>query len=98
MLRLLSSRERRRLLVDLMEENPQEDRVSLPEDEVLRENEREALQSQFVHVHLPKLEAAGYIRWDRESHEIVKGPKFDEIRPLLELIHEHRDELPDGWI
>ena len=51
----------------------------------------------LVHNHLPKLEAAGYIEWDKESGTIEKGPEFDEIEPLLELIEQHSDELPHDW-
>ncbi len=50
------------------------------------------------HVHLPKLEEYGFIEWDRDSHEVRKGPKFNEIQPLLELLVSHSDELPDDWL
>jgi len=49
------------------------------------------------HHHLPKLEDAGYIEWNRDTDEISKGPRFDEIEPILELIETHADELPPGW-
>ncbi|MFC4249405.1 ArsR family transcriptional regulator [Natribaculum luteum] len=89
---------RRRLLVELFERNPQEDRVIVPEGVHAGEKELSALQTKFVHTHLPLLEQAGYVTWDRESHEVTRGPEFDEIRPFLELIEDHRDELPSGWI
>ncbi|TMT81459.1 ArsR family transcriptional regulator [Haloterrigena sp. H1] len=94
----LADQSRRRLLMSLIEHNPQEDKVNIPEDIHMGEKELEALQSEFFHMHLPKLESEGYIRWKKDSHEVVKGPEFDEIRPLLELISNHQDELPDGWI
>lgn len=50
------------------------------------------------HVHLPKLADLGFIEWDSERHEVKKGPNFDEIRPLLELLDNHKDELPDAWV
>ncbi len=40
----------------------------------------------MFHVHLPKLEDYGYIEWNKETDQIIKGPQFDEIRPLLECI------------
>ena len=98
MMTVLADRSRRRLLMNLIEHNPQEERVNIPEGVQIGEEELEVLQTEFVHNHLPKLEEEGYIRWKRDSHEVVKGPKCDEIRPLLELISNHRDELPDGWI
>lgn len=93
----LKNHYRRRLLIRLLEHNPQ-DPVDLPNDVHLGETDRERLNAELYHNHLPKLEELGFIRWDRETNEVVKGPKFDEIRPLLQLIHEHRDELPDGWV
>ncbi|MGM0718738.1 MAG: DUF7344 domain-containing protein [Halobacteriota archaeon] len=59
--------------------------------------EPETLEIQLTHNHLPKLVDAGYIQWDRDTGEISKGPRFNEIEPLLELIENHADELPPGW-
>ena len=50
------------------------------------------------HVHLPKLESYGFITWDQTTSEVSKGPNFGEIRPLLEMLAAHEDELPDGWL
>ena len=54
-------------------------------------------ETALIHNHLPRLAQAGYIDWDRDSGEIAKGPRFDEIEPLLELIEAHADELPADW-
>jgi hypothetical protein len=61
-------------------------------------DEPEVLQTELVHVHLPKLADRGYISWNREENTISKGPNWDDIAPLLELIDTHRDELPEGWL
>jgi hypothetical protein len=53
---------------------------------------------EMAHVHLPKLDDMGVVRWDRETEELSKGPKWDEIEPLLCWMEEHRDELPEGWL
>jgi len=29
---------------------------------------------------------------------VIKGPNFDEIKPLLELLENHEDELPTDWL
>ena len=57
----------------------------------------EEIRVQLIHNHLPKLAEAGYIEWDRDTGEISKGPRFDEIKPLLDLIQNHADELPPDW-
>lgn len=46
--------------------------------------------------HLPKLVEYGYVRWDRDVGAVERGPDFEEIEPLLELLSDHRDELSDG--
>lgn len=95
----LRNSHRRRLLVDLMEHDPQQDvGVNVPEAIQVRRADLDDLRVELYHTHLPKLEELGYIRWERGAHEVTKGPNFDEIRPLLELIEDHRDELPRGWI
>jgi hypothetical protein len=56
------------------------------------------IHAEYVHLHLPKLAACGYIQWDKQTHEVSKGPRFGEIEPLLELVQTHSDQLPDGWV
>ena len=64
------------------------------------EEDEDGLQRliEMRHTHLPKLVEYGFVEWDRDTHEVVKGPEFDEIEPLLELLDEHDDELPEGWL
>lgn len=45
--------------------------------------------------HLPKLVEYGYVDWNRDAGAVERGPDFDEIEPLLELLSDHRDELSD---
>ncbi len=94
----LANIHRRRMLVALLDHNPQEDTIAVPEDVHDGEQALEVLQTEFYHSHLPQLEEAGFIGWNRDTHEVVKGPRFDEIRPLLELMRDHPDELPDDWL
>ncbi len=44
------------------------------------------------HRHLPKLERPGYIEWDRETGEITKGDRFDEVETFLDLVEDPRAE------
>lgn len=86
---------RRRLLVGLVDHAPQNAAaagLAWPETD-----SEDALQS-MVHVNLPKLERDSYVDWDRHTNDVVKGPNFDDSRPLLGLLAEHEDELPAGWL
>lgn len=99
LLSIMADKYRRRLLLALLEHNPQDDEdTHLPADVSLEDEELEALQVHMTHKHLPKLAAAGVIEWDQEANAVRKGPKFTEIRPLLELIRDHADELPSDWL
>lgn len=92
---------RRQLLLALFEENPQ-DCDDLDPLHLLNQgtttDDLAATQINLDHVHLPKLEDMGYIEWDRESGELSKGPSWEEIAPLLQLMYDHQDELPDEWL
>lgn len=90
---------RRRVLVELLDHNPQDDDdTQVPERVTIADEDLATLRTQIRHVHLPKLEAAGLVEWDREANVLRRGPRFAEIRPLLRLMDDHADELPDDWI
>ncbi|WP_367175236.1 DUF7344 domain-containing protein [Haloarcula rubripromontorii] len=93
----LANVQRRKILVRLLDHNPQDDTPVVVDDSEQDQDAIERLIS-MQHVHLPKLEEYGFIEWDRDSHEVRKGPKFNEIQPLLELLVSHSDELPDDWL
>ncbi len=93
----LADVQRRKLLVALLEHNPQDDSAVVIADSESESDAVERLVS-MQHVHLPKLTDYGFIEWDEDTHEVMKGPNFDEIRPLLELLDDHEDELPDDWL
>jgi len=89
--------QRRKLLVGLLDHNPQDDTPVVVADS---EQDQDAMRRliSMQHVHLPKLEEYGFIEWDQDTHEVRKGPNFEEIQPLLELLASHSDELPDDWL
>jgi predicted transcriptional regulator len=93
----LADVQRRKLLIALLEHNPQDDAPVVIADSDSESDAVERLVT-MQHVHLPKLADYGFIEWNEETHEVTKGPKFDEIRPLLELLDDHEDELPAGWL
>ena len=99
LLSIMADKYRRRLLLALLEHNPQDDEnTQLPADVSLKDAELEELQIHMTHKHLPKLAEAGVIEWDQEANVVKKGPAFTEIRPLLELMRDHADELPGDWV
>lgn len=95
-LNALSHKPQRRLLLELLRHNPQKDQYPGQTDREVEGEELELLLD-FQHYHLPKLEEKGYIKYDREQNIVTKGPDFKKIEPLIELLDEHRDELPEGW-
>jgi hypothetical protein len=94
----LSNSYRRQLLVALLEHNPQDERDTDPLDLLPEVEQEDTLEVELVHSHLPKLEEMGYISWDRPTDEISKGPRWDTIAPLLKLMQDHEEDLPDGWL
>ena len=98
-LEALSNRYRRNLLVALLEHNPQDDDDLDPLNATTPSgSDLDVLQTKLFHNHLPKLEEMGYIEWDRERNEIMTGPDWEEIAPLLRLIDDHQDKLPEDWL
>ena len=82
----LGDQTRRQLLVELLDHNP----VARPTAEA----ESEEREIQLIHNHLPRLDAMGYIVWDRSQENIIKGPNWDEIEPVVRLLGDHRDRIP----
>ena len=97
----LANSYRRQLLLALFDANPQDDDDFDPLD-LLAEGETTddlaTTRLKLKHSHLPKLADMGFIEWDYELGELSKGPNWKEIAPLLRLMHEHRDVLPDEWL
>lgn len=90
MMDALAAERRRKLLLSVLEQQPGDDPLAAVAD---AGSDADRLTMQ--HAHLPKLAAYGFIEWDRETDEVTAGPKFDDIEPLLELLADHEDELPD---
>ncbi|RQH03338.1 hypothetical protein [Natrarchaeobius oligotrophus] len=91
----LADDQRRELLFALLktdarsETSPYSD--SSPDETIVVSGDR--LQRQ--HVHLPKLADYGFIEWEGDGNAVERGPQFEAIRPLLEVLHVHREELRD---
>ena len=89
--------QRRGLLFSLLDHNPQDDSPVVPADS---ESDADALDALVAmnRVHLPKLVEYGFINWNRDTHEVTRGPNFEEIEPLLNLLVDSEDDLPGGWL
>ena len=96
MFEVLANEHRRHLLVALRTENPQRAEGIVPQNMPVDVEETKDLQAAFYHNHLPRLDAAGFITWNRDTNEIVRGPNFDTILPLLAAIESCRAELADS--
>jgi hypothetical protein len=89
----LAHKYRRKVLVAVLEQHPQaDDDIQIPADVPLEGEDMAACEVAMTHNHLPKLADHGFIDWDRDSNTVRKGPHFEEIRPLLELMCDHADE------
>ncbi|RKD94894.1 DUF7344 domain-containing protein [Halopiger aswanensis] len=90
-LEALSHVHRFQLLQSLCEEDPQEAVIASVTDSVERGRDVKSVQIELYHLHLPKLEEAGFIEWEREHDQVSKGPNFDTIEKLLERLSEGRN-------
>ncbi|WP_205254135.1 MULTISPECIES: hypothetical protein [Halostella] len=45
-------------------------------------------------VHLPKIADYGFVEWDRDANVMSRGPRFDDLRPLLEMVDDPREVPP----
>ena len=88
---VLASEKRRTVLFEVLERGVVDRRSVARDDWGSRSDWPEAVE--LHHVHLPKLEEAGLIDWNRATDEITRGPQFDEIEPLLSVLAENRAEL-----
>lgn len=89
---VLSAAERRDLLFALQEINPDDD-ILAQLNKGSPASDGVAFQTMMQHAHLPKLEAYGLIDWNQETNAVRRGPAFEEIEPLLDVLASHQDEL-----
>jgi len=54
------------------------------------------IRIELLHVQLPKLDRLGYIEWV-PGDAVRRGPRFEEIEPVIELLVGHEDALPARW-
>jgi hypothetical protein len=94
MLEALAHPYRRELLLAPLEDNPQ-DRGDVDPLNTHAADEEAFSQYNIFMGHLPKLDRMGIIEWKKKEDEIIKGPEWEEYKPLLRLIAENKNELPE---
>ena len=97
MFAVLSSSSRRRILLGVSDHNPRDEDEFAPDAFASEKDDLERAKTQLHHIHLPKLADNRYIEWNPDTETIRRGSNFDDIAPLLRLMADHEDELPDGW-
>lgn len=89
--------DRRRLLLALLHANTEDD-LPVEVDQLEHDTAEGPLRQSMHHVHLPKLVDCGFVDATLDQYSVTTGPRFAEVRPLLELLDANRDQLPDGWL
>jgi hypothetical protein len=97
MLDMLRNPHRRRILLAVSDHNPRDEDEFTPDNVAADDDDLDQLKTQLQHTHLSKLADKGYIEWNLDTETIRRGPNFEEIAPLLTLMVNHADELPDDW-
>ena len=91
----LADEDRRQLLLLLATAREGDPPVTVPDDLILGAPNSTAMATRLHHVHLPKLASMGYVEWDPESGEVHRGPDFEALSPLLEVLHEGQGQASD---
>jgi len=88
---VLADEHRREILFTLVDQPPSEPPIYLDAPPDTAGGDPTA-DIERQHVHLPKLADYGFIEWNRDLNAVEPGPRFEEHRPVLELLSEHRGE------
>jgi hypothetical protein len=94
---VLSHHRRRQILAMLSESGSRGEDYIVAADFEPRNTSSNELMIALHHQHLPMLERAGYIEWHRDSNIIQRGPAFEHIAPVVEILQSNMDVLPGEW-
>ena len=88
MMDALGKRPRRVILLKLLDEAGEVRVETLEERTTIDEP-----HTQLHHAHLPMLERAGYLAWDRERGRVAAGPDFEKVEPMLRILKHYTNEF-----
>lgn len=87
---VLRKHRRRQLLVVLDEWFSSETSIDCAAlaERIATDGDSTQFQIELTHSHLPKLDSAGFITWDRDAGTVAKGPEWEALVPFLRLLYE----------
>lgn len=88
---------RRRVLATIHERQPRSSGGLAIDAFIEDDGTSEHSPTELYHSHLPKLDSAGFIDWDCQTNTVARGPRFDEIEPVLDVFQTNQTELPGDW-
>lgn len=92
----LSHPQRRRILTTLWMEPSLSVGGLAPEEGTATDGASSRRRVALHTVHLPRLDDAGYVDWDRTEGTVERGPRYEEVRALVQvLVREPADLLGD---
>ncbi|SHL11491.1 hypothetical protein [Haladaptatus paucihalophilus] len=90
---ILANTHRRQLLFSLLEyDYLDDDHPHVPTDVSSTDERERQLSLRMTHIHLPMLSAADVIEWNWDENTVWRGPRFEDIRPLVRMVQEQADE------
>ncbi|WP_152418922.1 hypothetical protein [Natronorubrum sulfidifaciens] len=89
----LGDQARRQILLELLDHNPVDGPEAFEENDA---RETEEYKVELVHTHLPKLDDMDYIVWERDYDNILKGSNWEEIEPVVRLLSDNRERIPNN--
>jgi len=94
------SAEPRRQIVAALNDIPSTNRVLLPEAAMSPtvESDSERLTVALRHQHLPLLADGGFVEWSEEPFRAARGPRFEEVAVVLDLLQTHAGRVPDALV
>ena len=70
----------------------------VPERPRQRTTDADRLEIELIHTHLPKLEDAGLVEWDRDAGTVRRGVAFDSVEPALRVLVANSEKFPDALL